>query len=187
MSATKKPSIKKTVPVAKKTASAPAGEKKAKRTRKPAMERAQKLTNLLVKKYSALAKAAGRWGGECTPEQRTAVVQITTNLGEMRSRVDDVAADIAFLNDSGFAPTAGSPGRKPLADGTMVKLKDKRFDAEVHGEINLFKVVSKTEKYFRLVNGAGDVAVSVPRAWFDPIDSADVAADVDGEPETDIE
>lgn len=166
-----RPSIRKT--------NAPGAAKpdKAPRTRKPMMERAAKLANLAMKKLTALAKMAAKWRGEATTEQSAASARLNANLLSVRDFVEVIVKDAGFLHTSGFAPTSGSAGRKPLATGTRVKIKDAKFDPEVYGEDNDFEVIGTTEKYIRIQGVANsDVQAAVLRAWIEilpmPTDAA---------------
>ena len=164
--AVKKPTIRKTAPGPK-----PANVEKAPRTpRKPAVERAAKLATLATKKVAALTRMTVKWHGEATPAQQSACVRIAANLGSVEGFINQIAADTAFLKDSGFTPAGGSAGRKAIAVGTRVKIKNAKFDAEVHGEDNDFEVVGTTEKYVRIQGVANsNLEIPVLRAWIEPV------------------
>lgn len=172
--AAKKPSIRKTT-----SASKPATGEKQPRSRKPAAERAAKLATLIVKKVVALTKMTAKWHGKATPEQQSACVRTAASLGNIKGFVDQIAADTAFLKDSNFTPTGGSAGRKPIAVGTRVKIKDAKFDVEIHGEDNDFEVIGTTEKYVR-IQGIADARLEIPvlRAWIEPtVAAGDIRSD----------
>jgi hypothetical protein len=187
--AAKKPTIRKTMPTKKlatasklATTAASAGTKERK-PRKPAVERAEKLATLLTKKYTALQKMVIKWHGEATPEQQTATIRLAANLGLLTAPISEIAADVAFLLDSGFTPSGGSPGRKPLAVGTKVKIKEAKYDPEIHGEMNDFTVFRTTDKFIIIKDDDG-LPVGVIRAWLEVVGTAPAAEGEDAGEDT---
>jgi hypothetical protein len=172
--AVKKPSIRKTTP-----ATAEKGEK-APRTRKPPVERAVKLAALATKKIVALARTTGKWRGEATEEQQTACERLTGNLTHVQGFVTQILADVNLLHTTGFTPTAGARGRKAVAVGTQVKLKEGKFDEVAHGADNLFEVVQVTDKY-TILRGVDNPRVQfpAPRNWFDIVSAPAATPDED--------
>jgi hypothetical protein len=166
------------------TAPATAPVKAPRKPRTPAVERAARLASQVEKKIVALTKNTGRWHGDATPEQVGARKRLAQALGSMAPLADALAVDLAFLQDSKFQPASAAPGRKPLAAGTRVKIKEKQYDAEAHGTLNLFAVLRVTEKGLYILRSVRDprITPAVPRAW---IEENGGAAPAQAEPEPD--
>jgi uncharacterized protein YukE len=180
---TKKPSIKATSKAKKTVAKVEDTKDKVKRTRKPAVERAQKLAVLINKKHAALTKLVGRWHGEATDAQQAACARLAVALGETADQLATLTADTAYLVDTGWVPTAkrgGGGGRKALAVGMRVMIKNKRYDPIVHGDNNLFEVVLLSDKNIVIRDMGGDREFPVPRLSIKIVstDTADVVNDV---------
>jgi hypothetical protein len=167
----RKPSI---IKAAGAASTQPDKPKRPRKPRLPPIERAAKLGVQSGRKIGALIKNVGRWQGEVTIEQSAAVKRINVNLSETAPRIDELKADLAFLQDSGFAPKGGTPGRQPLKAGAQVKIKENRYEVGTHGE-NDFVVVQVTEKYIhvRHPNDMKAQPLPVPRAWLVVVDNDD--------------
>jgi hypothetical protein len=146
---------------------------KTPRVRKPPMERAQILIKLAVVKLTALAKLSAGWedeslGAGANPGVGVVSTRIAMNLRSALGMTAQIAADVGTLRDLGFAPKASALGRKGLAEGDLVKIKDAKFDVEMHGTYNHFKVVKTSEKNV-LIEGAVDETIRFPvlRAWLE--------------------
>lgn len=148
---------------------------KPKRKRKPPVERAQRLATQMVAKLQAMARSTNKWHGEATPSQAAACARIAQNLGVIAQPLDTLSADLSYLRDTGWAPQAGSPGRKPLPAGERVQIREAKFDPVVHGTENSFEVATTTEKYV-VVRGIANKNIRIPvlRAWI--LTAAEIAA-----------
>lgn len=146
-------------------ASNPPANDKPKRAykRTPIMTRAGKLVSQLGKKATALLKMASRWVSDDETEQQTdALNAIVDNLREIEPRIGDVSTSLKLLIDTSWTPKAGAPGRRPLAEGDDVQVKEKFYDPVAHGSKNLFTVASTTEKYVLIRAKGADGATPFP-------------------------
>jgi hypothetical protein len=147
---------------------------KTPRVRKPPMERAKILADLAAKKIGVLAKMVPLVGvGEVTEAQGGCCERIEINLCLAQKTAAQIAADVDLLLDSGFVPKTGSPGRKGLAEGDRVTIKEAKFDVEMHGDLNLFEVMKISEKYV-LIRSNGDTTLQFPvlRVWLKSVGTA---------------
>lgn len=176
MNSKRKPSASKPATV-KPVATAP---KKERKPRKPPLERAVRLASSLAKKAPALQNNVARWKGEPTAEQRMAQVRTINNIKKIGPMVDQIVTDLVFLSQSGYAPKIEHLGgrAKTLAVGARVALKEKRYEAAVHGPVNDFTVTGETEKYFQIqALTKGSPVLGVPRSWLEKLDPATPAVD----------
>lgn len=176
-------------PASKPATSAPAATAPKVRTpRKPPLERAVKLGNLLAKQSAALQKNVSSWKGEPTSEQRMAQTRITGNLKKLGPMADQIRNDLAYLVQSGYAPTVEHLGgrAKNFPVGATVAIKAKRYDEVVHGSVNIYTVVGETEKYFQIQASKNSSVLGVPRGWLEkataPVETVDGSDDEDENP-----
>jgi hypothetical protein len=172
-------------PASKPATSAPVAAKPAKerKPRKPPLDRAIKLGNLLGKQATALQKNTSAWQGELTTDQRMAHVRIASNLKKMAPIVDQLRSDLTFLSQSGYAPTSAHLGGRAstFPVGAAVAIKDKRYDAVVHGTVNAYTVVGATEKYFQIqAEAKGSPVLGVPRGWLQKLIAPATTLETDG-------
>jgi hypothetical protein len=190
MSSKKKPSASGKKPASRPATSAPAATKatKERKPRKPPLDRAIKLGNLLDKQAVALQKNVSAWKGEPTTDQRMAQVRIASNLKKATPIIDQLRSDLAFLSQSGYAPTTEHLGGRAqnFPVGATVAIKAKRYDAVVHGAVNAYTVAGKTEKYFQIQAMAkGSPVLGVPRGWLEKLEGGDAALSAEGSDEED--
>ena len=175
MASKKKTSSKKAATRPATTAPAATALKKERKPHKPPLERAVRLASSLAKKTPALQINVALWKGEPTAEQRMAQVRTVNNLKKIAPMVDQIVTDLVFLSQSGYAPTVEHLGgrAKTFAVGARVALKEKRYEAAVHGLVNDFTVAGETEKYFQIQAAGGmkgSPILGVPRGWLDKLD-----------------
>lgn len=133
---------------AKPAANATAGDevKKAGRPRKPPVVRAIKLATQLAKKAIALEKQTERWKGDGTEEQKLSLSRVRENLNQIGTPIADLQDDLDFLQESGWVPASSGLGRKPIAVGDNVRIREKFYESDIQGGLNEFNVVKLTEK-----------------------------------------
>ena len=143
-----------------------AAEKKERAPRKPALERASRLAGQIDKKVNALTKNTDHWTGPATPEQLEEISSIRQNLTALQHALEAVDGSLAFLTDTKYTPKGAAPGRKPIQAGAAVMLKEKRYEAGLHGP-NDFEVVAAYKNAVQLRSRGNPRAMGfhVPRSW----------------------
>ena len=144
---------------------------KTPRERKPVMERATTLATLAQKKLSALAKMLPLTSTtEAAAIELAACERISINMESAQSMVSQIVTDARALLAAGFVVKARAAGRKGLAEGDLVKIKEAKFDADMHGSDNNFKVLKISEKYV-LIRSTYDETMQFPvlRGWLEPV------------------
>jgi hypothetical protein len=187
---TKKPDNKRAAAPAngaKKNGASTTAPEKAARTRKPPIDLACKLGALIVKKATALSKNVRRWTGDVTKEQRGLVLRLQSELAKLNPMAESVGAVLAAVKDSGYDPKAGG-GRAPaMPDGARVIIKDEHYDAAIHGEVNDYVYVGKTEKFLliRAFDEPKGKLLPVRRSWIKHNEAAEAldAANAGTEPD----
>lgn len=179
-----KPANKKPAVTRSPATSAPAtsATTKERKPRKPPLERAIRLGGLLAKQMPALQKNVSLWKGEPNSEQRMACVRILGNLKKISPTVEQLVSDLAFLNQSGYAPKIEHLGgrAKSFPVGAYVAIKEKRYDTAVHGLDNLYVIEGETEKYLQIqALATGSPVIGVPRAWLEKAEAPVSADEVD--------
>lgn len=149
-------------------AAKPARERKP---RKPPIERAARICDIIVKNQSSLAKNVISWQGAPNADQKIALTKVGAALKSIAEGTKTVADALVYLKQSGYEPkTSAGPGRKKIAVlGAHVAIKPNRYDPEAHGDDNDFVISEITEKgnaRLRLVEGEDDeIVCTVPAAW----------------------
>jgi len=131
---------------AQTTAETSATATKSSRPRKPPVVRANKLATQLAKKVIALDKQTERWKGEGSEEQQLALGKIRECLEQIGAPIAELQDNIDFLLASGWNPASSGLGRKPIAVGDTVRIREKFYEPEIVGASNEFEVVKLTEK-----------------------------------------
>jgi hypothetical protein len=147
--------------------------RKERKPRKPPLERAIRLAGLLIKARVALAKNVKGWSGEATREQRLAITRTLNEMGKLDAASDQIAGSLAFLVETKYAPKIEHLGgrAKSFPVGAPVALKEKRYDAEIHGPTNAYTVKSETAKGHLVIQaGKGFPPFGVPKGWLEKRD-----------------
>ena len=177
-SGARKPAAVSTRPASTPSGSTTASTTAARKPRKPALDRALKLSQQVAKKCSALVKQAAKWRGDCTAEQKMARDQIVEALSLFKQPAETLTENLAFLQRSNWKPTVAGPNRKVLNNGELVCIREKYYDSEAHGP-NLFEVSKSTDKSAMLRNRTTKASVTVPKSWVDKIEAMDGTDDKD--------
>lgn len=149
--AAKKPaSTKRTTTTPANSGTNKSGADKEKRARKPPLERALKLANLITKKVGALGANVRRWSGEPNKEQRLATVKVQAGLAKIERVAIEVDQALTAVKNTGYEPKGGAGRVSTLLEGTRVVIKDGHYDPVIHGDINDFVYVGKTDKFLLL-------------------------------------
>lgn len=174
MSSSKKKKTAKKTPRSPSDASA-----KERAPRRPPLVQASRLVELMAGNATKLHEKARTWQVDAaitSAEQRVAVTKVLNGARGLETALTSLSDSLAYLQESGYvAKVPKSPGRKSsIGPGTHVALKPKRYDPEVHGDINDFEVASITEKgAYKLRPTGGDedeIVCGVPRAWIEKLD-----------------
>lgn len=157
----------------KKSASKPVGTKPARerKPRKPPIERAARICDLVAKNQGSLARNVISWQGTPNADQKIALKNIGTALKNIGEGTKAIAEGLVYLQKSGFEPKSpAGPGRKKIAvPGAHVAIKPNCYDPEAHGDDNEFVISEITEKgnaRLKLVDGDDDeIICTVPATW----------------------
>jgi len=170
MSSKKKASGKKVTKPAT-TPAATTASRKERKPRKPPLERAIRLAGLFIKSRVALAKNVKGWAGEATREQRLAITRIINEMKKLDEASDQIADSLAFLVETKYAPKVEHLGgrTKSFGLGVPVQLKEKRYDAEIHGAVNAYTVGGETAKGHLVIKSGSKpvITLGVPRSWLE--------------------
>ena len=151
----------------------PAGTKPARerKPRKPPIERAARICDLVAKNQGSLARNVISWQGTPNADQKIALSKVGSALKAIGEASKTIADNLVYLQKSGYEPKApAGPGRKKIAiPGAHVLIKPNRYDPEVHGDDNEFVISEITEKgnaKLTLVDGDNDeIICTVPATW----------------------
>jgi len=103
-SGARKPAAVSTRPASTPSGSTTASTTAARKPRKPALDRALKLSQQVAKKCSALVKQAAKWRGDCTAEQKMARDQIAEALSLFKQPVESQRTSHFFNARTGNRP-----------------------------------------------------------------------------------
>jgi hypothetical protein len=151
--------------------------KKERKPRKPPLARAVRIGGLLAKQHNALKRNVAAWKGAATaPEQRLALTKIKGEIAKLDATIDTITSSLAFLEQTKYEPKVEHLGgrTKSFGIGAPVALKEKRYDAEIHGPVNTYNVTGETAKGHYLLKSTGKPAIvlGVPRSWLEKRDGA---------------
>ena len=156
-----------TITASASTSTVGASADRVRAVKRPPLELAAILVRQMQRKHGTLSGRVDRWRGDMSPVQQNSLDRLRGALDDLASGLGTAEEALTALIGTKWVPKGGAPGRKPLPVGIRVRLKDKRYDPEVHGEENDFVVagVSGTYILIRLASDAEATPIPVIRPW----------------------
>jgi hypothetical protein len=159
-------------PATASNSKAPAAPAEKKRNIKAPIDRALKSAKLIDRHSRSLSRLVNNWTAEATEDQIEVNAEVKIYMGKIAGFAEKVLLDIDMLKKSGFTPTVNLRAALPLAAGTLVRLKEERYNKTM-GASNAFEVVLSVEGTVRIrpLNDTHAPQTVVPRSWVEVVDS----------------